>query len=88
MAASTLEIKTGQCEARKGERTRGRWVMSDEDVWGCGQVDMSGGTVIGTCRGRYILSLHGTEGKVALQSRFSFVCTHQFFASSREFFYF
>ena len=34
VAASTLEIKTGQCEARKGERTRGRWVMSDEDVWG------------------------------------------------------
>ena len=33
VAASTWEIKTGQCEARKGERTRGRWVMSDEDVW-------------------------------------------------------
>ena len=31
--ASTWEIKTGQCKARKGERTRGRWVMSDEDVW-------------------------------------------------------
>lgn len=62
------------------------WTVGDE--WrgcsGCGHVEMSGGTVIGTVRVEdwyiYSLNLHGTEGNVALQSRFGFVswlvCLH------------
>ena len=88
VAASTCEIKTGQCEARKvrGHVDGGWWVTrmcGDVDKWTC-QVALLSVRV----EEDIYWSLHGTEGKVALQSRFSFVCTHQFFASSREFFYF